>query len=161
VCVRVCSRTIGGARSAFVRIKWRGLGVHNSVAYRGGSLQVAAGKFNFVYPTQAAAAVDVVSLQEDVLGKLAGPDASQGCDAIMVILILALFCTGESDQQLELAFRCFDADNSNDMDEQEMRDFVQVLATAAFKVCVARWRLFVRFMVPHHSVWCVVRSRVT
>ena len=79
--------------------------------------QVNAGKYSFLYPTQASAALEVVTLQEDVVGRLATGHGSVGVDAIMVVLVLALFCRGDSEDQLELAFRSFDADNSNDMDK--------------------------------------------
>lgn len=78
---------------------------------------VRSGAYDFLYANPASAATDIVSLQEDVAGTLAGKDAGMGVDAIMVVLVLALFCDGESEDQLTLAFRCFDADNSNDMDQ--------------------------------------------
>jgi len=58
-------------------------------------------------------------------------------NVIEVLLILALFCTGDVRDQLMFCFELFDDDQSDSMDVEEMTNFLWVLATASHKVCPA------------------------
>lgn len=55
-------------------------------------------------------------------------------NVIEVLLILALFCTGDVRDQLMFCFELFDDDNSDSMDQEEMTNFLWVLASASNKI---------------------------
>lgn len=60
--------------------------------------------------------------------------AHQRIDALEVFLCLALFCQGDTSEQLAFCFEIFDADKSDSMDSEEATSFLTALSLAAYRM---------------------------